>query len=229
MKKLLFLYIIIFICSCSNDTDEIYDTVLSNTKWYQEYIENEGEKPGDVVYLPPYYHEMFAKLQPAEISKKEITDTIWNLIKNNTLLLSFKNNTCNLKETHNYKGTYKIRTRTIKETYYPNQTVSGVFGYEFVEMTVFNDSIIYKYTYKNITYTQKLFLGKDNKTQETLDTPIISEEYAYSKNTEKKYNMTYIRNNSNIEFHGDKNLTGFINDNYDELYISELGTFYKKQ
>lgn len=232
MKKglsLLIASVFILSCSTSNEPTPVYDDILSNTKWTQDYIENSSTTiPDEHFTLPDWIKN---RLEEEELSSETISDTILSIdyVKGKYTLIFSNDNKCTFENSSTPVGTYKIRTATCTSYHYPNQKHSFTDEHASMlyELIVENDTLTVKETYigeglYECVYEDTLYIGIINE----FSILNISEAYPYLNSETEVFQMTYIRSGYNIKLQGDKDLVGVINDNCNEIYFEETGTLY---
>lgn len=213
--------------SCSSDeTESVYDSVLSNTRWQQDYV----DVPTSIVVNEEYTlpTEILARLQ-SETRTEQETDTInKTTAQSGKYLLSFgTDENCQLKDVHRIKGTYQLATYEVKISHYPNQTYREDVGNGYTtEITVEDDSLTLRQFYgDNIVRADTIYLGENNEVRTKVRTLNVSEplEYDFEEKSET-YHMTYVRTGNKVELSGDKHLIGFINADYSKIDFDEIGS-----
>ncbi|HIZ85856.1 MAG TPA: hypothetical protein IAC04_05145 [Candidatus Coprenecus stercoravium] len=231
MKRgLVLLTTLIFILSCStsNTPTPVYDDILSNTKWVQEYIMPHSEVDSATFESLP--EEIRKRLKEELLSTKNVIDTVWNVdhIKGKYTLSFGIDDQCSLEDEVKPIGTYQVRTRTRMEYHYPDQSHSynDDIGNYLYELIVEEDTLYLKTEYvgdsiNQLVHEDKAYIGHFYKY--TLKD--ISEPYTCPTETETMH-FQFIRNGHNIVLNGDEIMTGVINDGYNEINFKELGTMY---
>lgn len=230
----------IAMASCSNDdTEEIYDEVLSNTIWIQSKSDSGSSiiVPGGSV-ADSYFQFITDYLDYTVLGTEDRNDTIWDqkeLV--HYYILEFKNETCELKDMNLSKGTYCLEHNLVEKRLYPNQTVSRYYYPNVViELTLNNDTAILKYPYNGyIDDNNNLVdyqIGEERYLFKQMQEEIkiyygSSDDYPYVKEDTKRYNMTFTRNGMNIELNGDIHLAGVISPEGDKIELNRIGTLYK--
>lgn len=221
--------ICILLLSCSSDdTESLYDSVLSNTKWQQVYITPassvaEEEIPWELM------KKMLSRLQ-SETRIDQETDTINKTSsESGKYLLSFgTGEKCQLENTYHIKGVYQLATYEVEVNYYPNQTYREDVGNGYTtEITVKDDSLTLRQFYGDrIVKQDTVFLEKSNEIRTKIQTLNVSEPYDYENDEiSETYHMTYIRSGNKVELKGDKHLIGVISDDHSEIDFEEYGSF----
>lgn len=214
--------------SCSSDEAEsVYDSVLSNTRWQQDYVDVPTSTDVDEEYTLP--KEILAHLQ-SETRTEQETDTInKTTAQSGKYLLSFgTDEKCQLEDVHRIKGTYQLATYEVEVNYYPNQTYREDVGNGYTtEIVVKDDSLTLRQFYGDYVVRQDtVFLGKNNEVRTRVQTLGASELYNYDNDqTSETYHMTYTRTGNKVELTGDKHLIGIISDDYSEIDFEEIGSF----
>lgn len=232
---LIFCFVVIAITtvSCSSDDSEpVYDNVLSNTIWMQSNTDNGGDGPISNPSLPtppPFFEAMYNRLQYDILNTEDRNDTTWHIDdQKQYYILRFKNNTCELNNVSIKSGTYYIESKQVQTRHYPNQTISDASENFSCEITVRDDSIIYTYKRPYVApVTTTFFLGENNIKDETIKTYFTTEDYPGAKEETKQYNMTFTRNGLNIELNGDLHLVGVLNTEGDIIEFNGLGTLQR--
>lgn len=229
MKKLILIALnLIILVSCSNnDSGNVYDSVLSNTRWQQDYVDVPTSTDVDEEYTLP--KEILAHLQ-SETRTEQETDTInKTTAQSGKYLLSFgTDEKCQLEDVHRIKGTYQLATYEVEVNYYPNQTYREDVGNGYTtEIVVKDDSLTLRQFYGDYVVRQDtVFLGKNNEVRTRVQTLGVSELYNYDNDqTSETYHMTYTRTGNKVELTGDKHLIGIISDDYSEIDFEEIGSF----
>lgn len=229
MKKLILIALnLIILVSCSNnDSGNVYDSVLSNTRWQQDYVDVPTSTDVDEEYTLP--KEILAHLQ-SETRTEQETDTInKTTAQSGKYLLSFgTDEKCQLEDVHRIKGTYQLATYEVEVNYYPNQTYREDVGNGYTtEIVVKDDSLTLRQFYGDYVVRQDtVFLGKNNEIRTRVQTLGVSELYNYDNDqTSETYHMTYTRTGNKVELTGDKHLIGIISDDYSEIDFEEIGSF----
>lgn len=213
--------------SCSSDDESVYDSVLSNTRWQQDYVDVPTSSVVDEEYTLP--KEILARLQ-SETRTEQETDTInKTTAQSGKYLLSFgTDEKCQLEDVHRIKGTYQLATYEVEVNYYPNQTYREDVGNGYTtEIVVKDDSLTLRQFYGDYVVRQDtVFLGKNNEVRTRVQTLGVSELYNYDNDqTSETYHMTYTRTGNKVELTGDKHLIGIISDDYSEIDFEEIGSF----
>lgn len=227
ITKLLFpMTICLTLISCSSDDESVYDSVLSNTRWQQDYVNVPTSIVVDEEYAIP--QEILSRLQ-SETRTEQETDTINKITaQSGKYLLSFgTDENCQLKDVHRIKGTYQLATYEVKISHYPNQTYREDVGNGYTtEIFVKDDSLTLRQFYgDNIVRADTLYLGKNNEVRTKEQTLNVSEPLEYDfEDKSETYHMTYVRTGNRVELTGDKHLVGFINDDYSEIDFEEIGS-----
>ena len=226
-RNILLASIAFSLLSCSSDDESVYDSVLSNTRWQQDYV----DVPTSIVVNEEYTlpTEILARLQ-SETRTEQETDTINKTsAESGKYLLSFgSDNKCQLEDIHHTEGTYQLATYEVKISHYPNQTYREDVGNGYTtEIVVKDDSLTLRQFYGDYVVRQDIvFLGKNNEVRTRVQTLDVSEVYDYDNNeTSETYHMTYTRTGNKVELTGDKHLIGIISDDYSEIDFEELGSF----
>lgn len=226
-RNILLASIAFSLLSCSSDDESVYDSVLSNTRWQQDYV----DVPTSIVVNEEYTlpTEILARLQ-SEIRTEQETDTInKTTAQSGKYLLSFgTDEKCQLKDVRRVKGTYQLATYEVEVNYYPNQTYREDVGNRYTtEIVVKDDSLILRQFYGDYVVRQDtVFLGKNNEVRTRVQTLGVSELYNYDNDqTSETYHMTYTRTGNKVELTGDKHLIGIISDDYSEIDFEEIGSF----
>lgn len=226
-KNILLASIGLALLSCSNDDESVYDSVLSNTRWQQDYV----DVPTSIVVNEEYTlpTEILARLQ-SETRTEQETDTInKTTAQSGKYLLSFgTDEKCQLEDVRRVKGTYQLATYEVEVNYYPNQTYREDVGNGYTtEIVVKDDSLTLRQFYGDYVVRQDtVFLGKNNEVRTRVQTLGVSELYNYDNDqTSETYHMTYTRTGNKVELTGDKHLIGIISDDYSEIDFEEIGSF----
>ncbi|MBO5540106.1 MAG: hypothetical protein J5980_04085 [Muribaculaceae bacterium] len=230
MKKLLcLLYVALIISSCSTSEDDltVYDDVLSNTRWTQNYVKSQTGVINEKIEIPEYIRN---RLDVVELPSVERIDTIWDVDNSEgKYILTFGNNDCKLDDVHYSKGSYRIHKFVRKETYYPDQTHSWTddSSKRMYEIVIRNDTLYFKETYigedKNELLRNEWMYANHQFDDTTLS---LSASFPYANEKIITYNMTFTRNGRNIELSGDKHFVGILNEDRDRIQFNELGTLY---
>ena len=211
--------------SCSNDNEDVYDEVLSNTTWHQFYINPQDEVAEEPFEIPDYILERLEFTTYSEEAK----DTVFNVQQTNEYILTFgSDETCELNDIHHFVGTYQIETYEEEVTYYPNQTYrEDVGGGYTTEIIVYNGSLTLRSLKgEELVRQNTMFLGKNNEIRRKGRTIDVSEPSDYEvEDKAETYHMTYTRNGNRLELAGDKNLSGVISEDFSEIEFKEIGTF----
>ena len=231
IKYLMFVLVTLCFCSCSHSDDEIevYDYVLSHTKWTQVY-----SKPNDSVVEEDFWAEGIPEgikqmLEVVELPATEVVDTVWNLDVQGKYVLTFANDDCTLENRCSTTGSYKIHTFIRIESYYPNQSHSMVDEQtnRQYDVVVQNDTLKFVVTYIGegmniVLFEREKFLPHmyDDATLQ------MSTSYPYSVEKKEIHHMTFTRNGRHVILSGHKEYVGVLNDERDEMELSELGTLY---
>ena len=226
-RNILLASIAFSLLSCSSDDESVYDSVLSNTRWQQDYV----DVPTSIVVNEEYTlpTEILARLQ-SETRTEQETDTInKTTAQSGKYLLSFgTDEKCQLEDVCRVKGTYQLATYEVEVNYYPNQTYREDVGNGYTtEIVVKDDSLTLRQFYGDYVVRQDtVFLGKNNEVRTRVQTLGVSELYNYDNDqTSETYHMTYTRTGNKIELTGDKHLIGIISDDYSEIDFEEIGSF----
>ena len=226
-RNILLASIAFSLLSCSSDDESVYDSVLSNTRWQQDYV----DVPTSIVVNEEYTlpTEILARLQ-SETRTEQETDTInKTTAQSGKYLLSFgTDEKCQLEDVCRVKGTYQLATYEVEVNYYPNQTYREDVGNGYTtEIVVKDDSLTLRQFYGDYVVRQDtVFLGKNNEVRTRVQTLDVSEVYDYDNNeTSETYHMTYTRTGNKVELTGDKHLIGIISDDYSEIDFEEIGSF----
>lgn len=225
-RNILLASIAFSLLSCSSDDESVYDSVLSNTRWQQDYVDVPTEIVNEEYTLPT---EILARLQ-SETRTEQETDTInKTTAQSGKYQLSFgTDEKCQLEDIHHTEGTYQLATYEVEVNYYPNQTYREDVGNGYTtEIVVKDDSLTLRQFYGDYVVRQDtVFLGKNNEVRTRVQTLSVSELYEYDNNeTSETYHMTYIRAGNKVELTGDKHLIGIISDDYSEIDFEEIGSF----
>ena len=224
-------------CSCSEDSEGVYDEVLSNTVWTQTYIE-----PGysftypsiSDLQLEAYINMVksyFSYLQFEEMPMRHVRDTFPPSTQEyGNYLLSFTNSTCRLTHTMFEDKTYGVRTYEVLPVYYPDQTFIGTDENSIpIEVVIRKDSAFVKDWSSSDVRNISIPLPEDNIFYMKMK---IIEETEYSvvdtEGIETIYDMDFVRNGNKVQLTGDKNITGTLNDSMDEIDFDEIGTVYRQ-
>lgn len=226
-RNILLASIAFSLLSCSSDDESVYDSVLSNTRWQQDYVDVPTSSVVDEEYTLP--KEILARLQ-SETRTEQETDTInKTTAQSGKYLLSFgTDEKCQLEDVHRIKGTYQLATYEVEVNYYPNQTYREDVGNGYTtEIVVKDDSLTLRQFYGDYVVRQDtVFLGKNNEVRTRVQTLGVSELYNYDNDqTSETYHMTYTRTGNKVELTGDKHLIGIISDDYSEIDFEEIGSF----
>lgn len=226
-RNILLASIAFTLLSCSSDDESVYDSVLSNTRWQQDYVDVPTSSVVNEEYMLP--KEILARLQ-SETRTEQETDTInKTTAQSGKYQLSFgTDEKCQLEDIHHTEGTYQLATYEVEVNYYPNQTYREDVGNGYTtEIVVKDDSLTLRQFYGDYVVRQDtVFLGKDNEVRTRVQTLSVSELYEYDNNeTSETYHMTYIRTGNKVELTGDKHLIGIISDDYSEIDFEEIGSF----
>lgn len=226
-RNILLASIAFSLLSCSSDDESVYDSVLSNTRWQQDYV----DVPTSIVVNEEYTlpTEILARLQ-SETRTEQETDTInKTTAQSGKYLLSFgTDEKCQLEDVCRVKGTYQLATYEVEVNYYPNQTYREDVGNGYTtEIVVKDDSLTLRQFYGDYVVRQDtVFLGKNNEVRTRVQTLGVSELYNYDNDqTSETYHMTYTRTGNKVELTGDKHLIGIISDDYSEIDFEEIGSF----
>lgn len=226
-RNILLASIAFSLLSCSSDDESVYDSVLSNTRWQQDYV----DVPTSIVVNEEYTlpTEILARLQ-SETRTEQETDTInKTTAQSGKYLLSFgTDEKCQLEDVRRVKGTYQLATYEVKISHYPNQTYREDVGNGYTtEIVVKDDSLTLRQFYGDYVVRQDIvFLGKNNEVRTRVQTLGVSELYNYDNDqTSETYHMTYTRTGNKVELTGDKHLIGIISDDYSEIDFEEIGSF----
>lgn len=212
-------------CSSSDD-DEVYDELLSNTRWGQTYyvpasgrIEGEGS-------ITDEYREILSRLQ-SETQIEQKTDTINKKTgKTGKYLLSFgADENCQLEHTCITETTYQLETYEVEVTHYPNQTYREDLGNGTTgEIIVYNDSItIRTLYYGELVLENKNILGQNNTVRLKGNTLDVSDTKVEKTEEVETILMTYKRYGHQIRLLGEKTLTGTINEDATKIQLDEIG------
>lgn len=230
-ERLIFpIAICLTIISCSSDdVEDMYDSVLSNTRWQQIYVTPTSSVTEDEVYYP--LQDILDRLQ-SETRTEQETDTInKTTAQSGKYLLSFSSDEkCQLEDIHHIEGTYQLAKYEVEVSYYPNQTYREDVGNGYTtEIVVKDDSLTLRQFYGDYVVKQDtVFLGKNNEVRTRVQTLSVSEPYDYESNEKSEtYHMTYIRTGNRVELIGDRHLIGVISDSYNEIDLENIGRFGK--
>ena len=99
MKKLMLVVMgLMVLASCSNDDEDVYDEVLSNTTWHQFYVIPDSEVVEETYTIP---EDILSRLESTKRTE-EAKDTIGDIQQTNEYVLTFGNNeTCELNDRRN--------------------------------------------------------------------------------------------------------------------------------
>lgn len=234
MRKLLFLLFaaLVGFCSCSEDSDGVYDEVLSNTVWTQTYVTplyTISEGLDNREYWKQYLSVLKSENLPAETKY----DTLWNYYDKGNYLLSFKNDRCEMKDTYQRNGEYRVKTLKVSPAFYPDQefkdTSINVGISVSLEVIVKKDSVFVTESSEDSDRTFSFKLDEENIFYVDIEEVGVSDYYDYEGEPKTDtYNMTFTRNGNKVQFAGDKNISGTLNDSMDEIDFDEIGTVYRK-
>ena len=228
-QSLFYFFAVLVISSCSNSEDEltVYDDVLSNTQWTQNYVKSQTGVIDEKFEIPEYIRN---RLDVVELPSVERTDTIWDVDNSEgKYILTFGNNDCKLDDVHYSKGSYRIHKFVRKETYYPDQTHSWTAdsSKRMYEIVIRNDTLYFKETYigedKNELLRNEWMYANHQFDDTTLS---LSSSFPYTNEDIVSYHMTFTRKGRNIELSGDRHFVGVMNEDMDRINFSELGTLY---
>lgn len=230
-KKLFLLVAALFgVCSCSEDSENVYDEVLSNTEWIQIYFESKYiisvENDGTLESIKEW---ALSFLESQQMPSESESDTIWNITTKNKYVLTFFNENCELKDFHYKKGNYQIKTYEVLVTYYPDQVYNTDLEFDWsLEITLRKDSLIVDRTHPDgDEVCLKFALDGENRMYKRGGV-ISSGYYPYEAETYETYNMTFVRNGNKVQLTGDMNITGTLNKSMDEIDFKDIGTVYKQ-
>ena len=171
--------IVLFSCS-TDDAENVYDDVLSNTSWHQIYTDVPTTSTVDETFVPP--QDILDRLQ-SETRTAQETDTInRSIVKAGEYLLSFgADENCQLKDVQHIKGTYQLATYEVEISYYPNQTYREDVGDGYTtEISVKDDSLtLRQFYFDNIVRADTIYLGKNNEVRTKGRTLDVSELFDY--------------------------------------------------
>lgn len=234
MKKELvfFMSALSVMCSCSESSEELYDEVLSNTVWAQDYvtppyIKDEGSD------LREYWKLYLSVLKSEALSAAIKYDTLWRYYDKGSYSLNFMNERCEMKETYQRNGEYRIKTLKVSPVFYPDQefrdtSMNGGFSVA-LEIKVKKDSVFVKESSEANDRIFSFKLDEENVFYMDIEETGISDYYDYEDEPKiETCNMTFTRNGNNIMFSGDKEYTGVLNEAMDEMEISGIGTLYRQ-
>lgn len=228
MRKMAFMLIMMLCAQSCSRTDSVFDDILSNTIWVQDYVTGTRLDPEIVLGLPDWIED---RLEKEGLSSKTVTDTVWdiNYIKGKITLIFSNDDKCTFEKVSTPIGTYQIRTSICSSYHYPDQTHS-FYENDFIlcELTVRNDTLtVKKYNigeglqhecvYEDMQYvgvvSECSILGK-------------SEPYPCLDEETEIFRMTYIRSGYDIKLQGARELTGVLNSCCNEIDFEEIGTLY---
>ena len=223
--------------SCSSE--EKYDELLSYTTWTQDYVISGTPLEPDDFYdhedLIEYRRKILEKLESYQLPSEVIDDTVRNEKITNKYILSFENETCKLEDWHFINGEYVVNQYRFEVIYYPDQVFTEsvtdiITGENCMNMIILEGDIL---TLKRILadgsehLSGRLPLDAENRIYKRTGLVSTSQPYMYEEKTSEVYNMTFIREGNRIKLNGDKNLMGYINDDFDEIEFDEIGTLYR--
>ena len=222
--------------SCSSE--EKYDELLSYTTWTQDYVNSGTPLEPDDFYdhedLIEYRRKILEKLDSYQLPSEVIDDTVRSEKITNKYILSFGNETCKLRDCHFINGEYIVNQYRFEVTYYPDQvlteSVTDITGADCTNVIILEGDIL---TLKRILadgseqLLGRLPLDAENRIYNRTGLVSTSQPYVYEEKTSEVYNMTFIREGNRIKLNGDKNLIGYINDDFDEVEFDEIGTLYR--
>lgn len=239
MKRIILIAGLLVLLSACSDNEEKYDELLSYTTWTQDYVNSREPIDTDEFYyhedLVEYRRKILEKLESYQLPSEVIGDTVRNVIKTNKYILSFENETCKLEDWHFINGEYVVNKYRYEVIYYPDQIFTEsatdiITGADCTNVVILEGEII---TLKRILADESeqllgsLPLDAENRIYKRTGLVSTSQPYTYEEKTSEVYNMTFVREGNSINFSGDKNLTGYINDNFDEIEFNEIGTLYR--
>ena len=234
MRKNLFLLFtaLVGFCSCSEDSEGVYDEVLSNTVWTQTYIEplyTISEDSDHREYWKLYLSVLKSESLPVETKY----DTLWSYYNKGNYLLSFKNDRCEMKDTYQRNGEYRVKTLKVSPAFYPDQefkdtSINGGISVS-LEVIVKKDSVFVTESSEDSDRTFSFKLDEENIFYVDIEEVGVSDYYDYEGEPETEtYNMTFTRNGNKVLLTGDRNMTGTLNDSMDEIDFDEMGTVYRQ-
>lgn len=238
MRLFIIGFIFMVVLSACSDSEEKYDELLSYTTWTQDYVNSGTPIEPDDFYdhedLIEYRRKILEKLESYQLPSEVIDDTVRSEKITNKYILSFGNETCKLKDCHFVNGEYIVNQYRFEVTYYPDQvfteSVTDVTGVDCMNVIILEGDIL---TLKRILadgseqLLGRLPLDAENRIYNKTGLVSTSQPYAYEEKTSEVYNMTFIREGNRIKLNGDKNLIGYINDDFDEIEFDEIGTLYR--
>lgn len=238
MKRIILIAGLLVLLSACSDNEEKYDELLSYTTWTQDYVIPVSPIDTDDFYdhedLVEYRRKILEKLESYQLPSEVINDTVRNEIKTNKYILSFENETCKLEDWHFINGEYIVNQYRFEVIYYPDQVFkekgTDITGADCTNVIIVEGDIL---TIKSILadgseqLEARLPLDAENRIYKKAGLVSTSQPYVYEEKTSEVYNMTFIREGNRIKLNGDKNLIGYINDDFDEIEFDEIGTLYR--
>lgn len=233
MKKALvfFMSALSVMCSCSESSEELYDEVLSNTVWAQDYVTPPYIKEEGADHRE-YWKGYLSVLKSESLPVATKHDTLWSYYDKGSYLLLFKNDRCEMKETYQSNRKYRVKTLKVSPAFYPDQEFRDTFMNGGIsaslEVRVKKDSVFVRESSEANDRTFSFKLDEENIFYMDIEETGISDYYDYEGEPKiETYSMTFTRNGNNIMFSGDKEYTGVLNEAMDEMEISGIGTLYR--
>lgn len=237
MKKLALLFFVgMLVLSCSEESEDLYDNELSNTIWTCSYIEPVGNLSEGHDFRD-YYEPYLSLLESEDLPETMVYDTIYRTSNYFDYILKFNNQDCNLELNQQEKGQYRVKSYKVHPVYYPNQVFTDTRHFEdysiSIRVEVRDDTIFVDSSYYGEVSPDSIgpgfHLDGANIFYKTIEEQGVSPYSDYEGEiVTSACNMKFTRVGNNVSFNGDKNMTGLINETFDEMEIEEIGTFYKQ-
>lgn len=230
MKRIVLIIGLLFLlCACS-DNEEKYDDLLSYTEWHCFYVETWSRVP-DVEYEFEGLDDVLSKLESTKSKVETCADTIWDediSVRGDQWLL-FGNESCKYVEERVEESSYVVNDYKVTKVYYPDQSYEEDLGDGYYLYIILEGKIISitRKHYDYVEYNGKMMLDEPN-IRHTEIRLLSSEEFPYEKREAKQYDMTFDRDDRSVILSGELNITGYLNEEMDEISLADIGTLYKE-
>ena len=219
----------LFLCACS-DNEEKYEDLLSYTEWHCFYVESWSRIP-DVEYEFEGLDDVLSKLESTKSKVETCADTIWDediSVRGDQWLL-FGNESCKYVEERVEESSYVVNDYKVTKVYYPDQSYEEDLGDGYYLYIILEGKIISitRKHYDYVEYNGKMMLDEPN-IRHTEIRLLSSEEFPYEKREAKQYDMTFDRDDRSVILSGELNITGYLNEEMDEISLADIGTLYKE-
>ena len=172
-----------------------------------------------------------SKLESTKSKVETCADTIWDediSVRGDQWLL-FGNESCKYVEERVEESSYVVNDYKVTKVYYPDQSYEEDLGDGYYLYIILEGKIISitRKHYDYVEYNGKMMLDEPN-IRHTEIRLLSSEEFPYEKREAKQYDMTFDRDDRSVILSGELNITGYLNEEMDEISLADIGTLYKE-